>query len=282
MNPLNKWMVHKQYRDADVDVQEIDSTLTYWENMDHLWSIAGRKPKKERYTLRIPGKRNPSRIDFWMNNHEEYFALLEAVRELIHTENFSLVRMKHQVGRLITVFKQHLVKSGRVTDEKGWSGKLGDMMKQLASDLNYSVSSLYHAVDFYEKFPDLESFLKTGFHVARRDRGLRNKGDSKTIKISGKDISWADVLSILYPNTKRPLKVDDHICGFDTYGKYGDECAGNVKAWRLTFYLCTKHRKEWERRVAQRLAPLEYNAGMISDFEFDDIRFGDEPKAVSG
>jgi hypothetical protein len=136
-------------------------------------------------------------------------------------------------------------------------------MQFFSSELQYSESSLYHALDFYEKYPNWDTFADSYFDVKQR-------GVSKRIRISGKEANWSQVLSVLYPGKRSKSREGDDLCDYDRYGKY--DCVGPMKSLKKIYHLCPTHMKRWE----QRLTELEYAVGMLDEYDADLAGLNDE------
>jgi hypothetical protein len=241
--------------------------LTFSENIEHLENLTGPledfpKPKSEpgdseiARQLRIP----PSFVSLHWN---DYLELYHTVTNLLNMERVSLVRTKHEIGKAIFSMKQKLIESGKAFNKHGHSGIISDFMQFLSSELRYSTSSLYHALDFYEKYLNWDTFADGYFDV-------KQKGVSKRIRISGKEANWSQVLSVLYPGKRSKSREGDDLCDYDRYGKY--DCVGPMKSLKKIYHLCPTHMKRWE----QRLTELEYAVGMLDEYDADLAGLNDE------
>ena len=150
-----------------------------------------------------------------------YRAALNDLRSLIDSERITLLRTKHQVGLRILRIKEELIEQDVVTNDRGWSGVLGDLMQRLSDDLEYSLAELYDALKFVQRFPKWSDFANREFEVTRQRGGV-----SYTARISGKDLSWHQVVGqVFYPRQiptekgKESLAVcifKSEACGGDT------------------------------------------------------------------
>jgi len=273
MHHMQKRQVERMYRERGVDVAEIDySKLEKSENLAHLEELSG-QPLDD-ISKRNPGvppeQKLPKGVpDSVLDYCDEYLELYHSIRKLLDMEHLNLVRTKHEMGRAIFSLKQKLKERGEDVDEHGHSGALGELMKYLASDLKYSVSSLDHALHFYEKYPDWNAFTQSGIEVKQR-------GVSNSVRISGKEANWSQVLSDLYPGKGPKSLRADSLCDYDRYGRY--DCVGSVKPLKKVYHLCPSHIKQWERKLTR----LEFSVGMLDEYEMDQGLFDDDSATPVG
>ena len=153
-----------------------------------------------------------------------YRSLLSDLKELVENEKLTLLRVKHQIGCRILITKNELVEKGPVKNEKGWTGLLGELMDQLANDLEYSQSELYDALKFVGKFPKWNDFAEKEFVV-----GGETGGDSGGVRISGKEMTWDAVRrEVLYPSPRGPPPIQSLRAKTTCVFKSGD-CGGDTK-----------------------------------------------------
>jgi len=76
-----------------------------------------------------------------------YEKLLQDLKKLIRSEDLTLIRFKHEMGRRILQERHNIP----------WGQKL-QFIKALANDLNYSWQDLYFSMKFAEKYPDFDEF----------------------------------------------------------------------------------------------------------------------------
>lgn len=271
MHHMQRRKAERLYRERGQDVQEIDSTFHLGESIEHLEKLTGPVQDSSR-RARTAEPKIPEIPEFVSEYYDDYLELYHTVSKLLHVEQLNLVRTKHEIGRAIFNVKQKLKESGKTTDERGHTGALSEFMRYLASELKYGRSSLYHALDFYEKYPDWDDFAETKLEVKKR--GVSNK-----IRISGRDAKWIQVLSILYPGKHLTAPRTSNLCDYDRYGRY--DCEGTAKPLKKVYHLCPTHTKMWERKLTR----LEYGVGMLDEFEADEGWFEEETgasQALSG
>lgn len=80
-----------------------------------------------------------------------YLKLLADLKAILVREEQAMIQFKHELGRRILQEREN----GNIQ-----YGDILDFMKQLAEDLNYSWRELYYCVEFAQKYPNLEDFLK--------------------------------------------------------------------------------------------------------------------------
>lgn len=272
MHHMQRRKAERMYRGRGVDVQEIDSSLRLGENLEHLEELTGTIQESSGRTRTAEPKIPKIPPESVLEYYDDYLEIYHTVSKLLQAEQLNLVRTKHEIGRAIFSMRQKLKESGKTTDERGHTGALRELMQYLAGDLKYSASSLYHALDFYEKYPDWDNFADTKLEVKKR-------GVSNRIRISGRDAKWIQVLSILYPGKRLSPPRTGNLCDYDRYGRY--DCEGAVRPLKKAYHLCPTHTKLWERKLAR----LEYGVGMLDEFEADEGWFEEETgtsQALSG
>jgi len=117
-------------------------------------------------------------------NLPEYNQLVEeciaVIAELSFSQAMTEIEKRHKVGELIVVSPLY----------KKYSKGSGDFLDRIAKDLDKSRSWVYESVKFYEKYPDVSTFVET-FNPEK------------------KVIRWADVRKVLpAPNGCQHLKTE--------------------------------------------------------------------------
>jgi hypothetical protein len=102
------------------------------------------------------------------------------VTERLYRSRQEVIEGWHEVGERIATDQNYRKHAQGNTDIK----------KQLAIDIGASVQTLYYAIQFYEKFPTLESVQQLP---------------------EGKNISWSKIVKNYLPETKEP-QVGNEFC----------------------------------------------------------------------
>jgi len=243
---LQRWTLEQFCRRHEIDVAEIDSTLTYSENIKHLWDVVGRPLDSVN-----PGTETSAKADLmsrvvWEGHATIYWQLLKDLTEIIKGRRANDVQTRHQIGVRINYARAQIFEGGEFSDEHGWSGALGVMMETLAKKLDVGVSTLYQSADFAQRFPDWDGFASAKFEVPGKKR-FKTGGHDIIIK-SGNDLKWTTVLRhVLYPG-KRPPEAPpvNPVCWYDESGLWDwvdSGCEGEVKT--RTIKMCEEHWEEF-------------------------------------
>lgn len=99
-------------------------------------------------TETVTEQRRGRRPRWWQRLIEDCRRILDEIKE----DNLSIIRKKHRLGRRTLEDEENY---------RGWQARgSGEYIQNLAEELRVSTSTLYHAIRFARKFPDLESFLR--------------------------------------------------------------------------------------------------------------------------
>jgi hypothetical protein len=140
----------------------------------------------------------PEEIDNLISSNPWYDKLLNDLRELLRQEGAIIVPVKHKIGKRILKARAELNKP--VTDKRGWSGNLGDLMNKLSVALELSIAELYNCLGFAEKF-SWDKFVDERFPINKRD----SRGLETPTTLRGKDLTWEEVKTqVLHHKRTRP------------------------------------------------------------------------------
>jgi len=104
------------------------------------------------------------------------------VTERLYRSRQEIIEGWHEVGARIATDKNY---------QKFAKGN-GDRRKQLAADIGASVKTLYYAIQFYEKFPDVSALLET--------------------TPEGKNISWHKIVKNYLPAPSSDVQNEPVMC----------------------------------------------------------------------
>jgi len=87
--------------------------------------------------------------------------LIEDLKRIIEEEevkaHIEFCRVKHKIGRRILQEKEHIE----------W-GEIGEFIRELSVELGYSERDLYYCIQFAERFPNFDDFLRNLQHPLQK------------------------------------------------------------------------------------------------------------------
>ena len=201
-------------RRFEIDTQEIDSSINYYENKSHLlgFRLKSYDELAEEWAKNHPYR---GRMDAWATDLGEFEKVVrktvkelkDTVGEVLAGQAKSVLMDWYLIGKEVQLAKQRLRLVGEDIGPKGWSGTRGKFMTDLSHELDLQKNELYDAVRFVQKFRNWDTFAEQKFDVPRKKGGLL-----ESLKMSGSGLTWNQVRKYLLRDRAIMTTVRPNLC----------------------------------------------------------------------